>query len=202
MGLFLFKKTSTPLLVIVVLFFINTSIPSLLIASTPKTKDLTQKITKNPLQNATIFFSTKALFWPRLSEQDIYSEQKYPPQHVIDGLVLNNTLSREGYDFYIMFTHYWTPPVNAVNFQIIVKEYNRAGRSTILAISLNDKELVYRVVTPTYSALDGLASAAANHLSTYLKNGNHLNGLETKSNLKDSKSNSKRITSPFDVNVN
>ena len=98
-----------------------------------------------------------------------------------------------------MFTHYWNPPANAVNFQIIVKEYTKAGRNTGLAISLNDKELVYRVITPTYNALNSLASAAANHLSTYLRNGNHLNGLETKSNLKDSKSDNKRITSPFDV---
>jgi len=204
MGVFLFKKIYPPLLGIVGLFFINASMPSLLIASTPETKDLTQEIAKHSLQNTSTFFFTKALFLLRPSKQNISSKRRfiseYPPQHVIDGLVLNNTLSREGYDFYIMFTHYWTPPANAVNFQIIVKEYTRAGRNTVLAISLNDKELVYRVVTPSYNALDDLASAAANHLSTYLRNGNHLNGLEAKSNLKDAKSDSKRITSPFDVN--
>lgn len=204
MGDNFFKRKTPFLLGLVFLFFINTISPSLF-AGTPKTNDITKKIDKNPLLYSSIKDLIKIL--PKLglskctnlSKEKVFPEYRVPPQE-IDGLVLNNTLTREGYDFYIMFTHYWNPPANAVNFQVIIKEYTKVGRNTALAISLNDKELVYRVVTPSYNALNGLASAAANFLSTYLRNGNHLNGLETKSHLKDSKSDSKRITSPFDVN--
>ena len=197
----MFKKKYSLLLIISCLFFINTS--SALFASIPKTTDITKRINTNPLLSSPIknLIKVSLKFGPPKSD-NLIKEKLLPkcvPQQVIDGLVLNSTLSREGYDFYIMFTHYWNPPADAVNFQIIVKEYTKAGRNTALAISLNDKELVYRTVTPTYKALDDLALAAANHLSTYLRNGNHLNGLETKSNLKDAKSGSKRITSPFDV---
>lgn len=201
MGLTIVKNIFTPILGITCLVFTN--IPPSLFASTPRTKDKTERISKTPLLNSSIIDFTKIPLKLESPKSDPLSKGKLlpicVPQQVIDGLVLNNTLSREGYDFYVLFTHYWTPPANAVNFQIIVKEYTRAGRSTILAISLNDKELVYRVVTPSYKALNSLASAAANHLSAYLRNGNHLNGLDTKSNLKDAKSDSKRITSPFDV---
>ncbi len=197
----MFKSKYSLLLIIACLFFINKS-PSLL-ASTPKTIDITKRIKTNPLLSSPIKNLTKAPLQLERAKSDSLSKRNFLPKRVsqqeIDGLVLNNTLTREGYDFYVMFTHYWNPPANAVNFQIIVKEYTRAGRNTGLAISLNDKELVYRVVTPSYNALNGLASAAANYLSTYLRNGNHLNGLEAKSNLKDAKSDRKRITSPFDV---
>lgn len=201
MGDYLFKKKSPLLIGLACLFFINVS-PSLF-ASTSRTNDITERLNKKPLLNSSIKRITKippGLETPNctsLSKKNLLPD--CVPQQDIDGLVLNSTLTREGYDFYVMFTHYWNPPANAVNFQIIVKEYTKAGRNTALAISLNDKELVYRVVSPSYNALNGLASAAATYLSTYLRNGNHLNGLETKSNLKDSKSDSKRITSPFDV---
>ena len=117
----------------------------------------------------------------------------------IDGLVLNNTLSREGYEFYILFSHYWNPPLQAKNYEIVVQEYRKAGRNTILAIAVNNKELVYRSVNPNYIGLQGLAEAAANHISNYLRNGNHLKGIDGPNNLKDSKANSSRITSPFQV---
>jgi len=200
MGLKILKNIFTPLLGIAGLFFINSSTSPALFASIPTTKDLTEKTSKNPILNSSTKDFTKIIYVAKcykLSKGKLHSEC-VPPQG-IDGLVLNSTLSREGYDFYIMFTQYWNPPADAVNFQIVVKEYMRAGRNTALAISLNDKELVYRVVTPTYNALNNLASAAASHLSTYLKNGNHLNGAEVKSNLKDAKSDGRRITSPFDV---
>ncbi len=198
------KKIIKCLLGIACLFLINIHVTLCATNNIPETKDTRQK-NNNPLLNSSIKKNVKiSLQFFGSPKNDSLSKgkllQEFVPLQGIDGLVLNNTLSREGYDFYVMFTHYWTPPANAVNFQIIVKEYTRAGRNTVLAISLNDKELVYRVVTPSYSALDDLASAAANHLSTYLKNGNHLNGLEAKNNLKDTKSDSKRITSPFDVN--
>ncbi|MFK7983682.1 MAG: CsgE family curli-type amyloid fiber assembly protein, partial [Saprospiraceae bacterium] len=60
----------------------------------------------------------------------------------IDGLLLDATFSPGGYDFYIDFSHNWIPPANAMNYKIVVKEYQGRGANMVVAIEVNDKQLV------------------------------------------------------------
>ena len=77
--------------------------------------------------------------------------QKIPQKIVtqeIDGLLLDATFSPGGYDFYIDFSQNWTPPLTATNYKIVVKEYPGRGTNMVVAIEVNDKQLVYRRMRP------------------------------------------------------
>jgi|GEM_PF-3894067 len=103
----------------------------------------------------------------------------------IDGLLLDATFSPGGYDFYIDFSQNWTPPVNATNYKIVVKEYRGRGTNMVVAIEINDKQLVYRRMRPIYPAIHGLAVAAANYLNGYITRGDHLRGIDADGNFID-----------------
>ncbi len=118
----------------------------------------------------------------------------------IDALLLDATFSPGGYDFYVLFSQNWAPPA-ASDYQIVIKEYPGKGVNIILAIELNKVQLVYRRLRPTYQNLNWLATAAANYLSNYLAQGNHLLGIDANGNLIDPKKTdaTKRIKTPFDI---
>lgn len=127
------------------------------------------------------------------------------PQNIatteIDGLLLDATFSPGGYDFYIDFSQNWKPPANAMNYKIVVKEYRGRGTNMVVAIEVNDKQLVYRKMRPTYPAIHGLAISAANYLNGYITKGNHLRGIDADGNFIDVQQNdvTKQIRTPFDV---
>ena len=119
----------------------------------------------------------------------------------IDGLVLNETFSPGGYDFYLDFTQNWTPPADAQHYTVLVKEYPGRGVSIVVAIEVNGKQLVYRRMRPVYSAVHDLATAAANYLSGYLARGDHLRGVDADGNFIDVQRTdvTRQIKTPFDI---
>ncbi len=119
----------------------------------------------------------------------------------IDGLLIDATFSPGGYDFYVDFSQNWTPPINAVNYKIVVKEYLGRGTNMVVAIEVNDKQLVYRRMRPIYPAIHGLSVAAANYLNGYIARGDHLRGIDADGNFIDVQQNdvTRKIKTPFDV---
>ena len=119
----------------------------------------------------------------------------------IDGLLLDATFSPGGYDFYIDFSQNWTPPATATNYKIVVKEYRGRGTNMVVAIEVNDKQLVYRRMRPIYPAIHGLAIAAANYLNSYITKGDHLRGIDADGNFIDVQQNdvTRKIKTPFDI---
>ncbi len=119
----------------------------------------------------------------------------------IDGLLLNATISSAGYDFYVDFSHNWTPPINAKDYTIVVKEYPGRGVNIIVAVEVNGKQLVYRRMRPIYSAIHQLSIAAANYLNGYIAKGNHLRGVDADGNFIDvqATNETRKIKTPFDV---
>jgi len=119
----------------------------------------------------------------------------------IDGLLLNATISPAGYDFYVDFSHNWNAPINAQGYTIVVKEYLGRGTNIILAIEVNNKQLVYRQLRPVYSTIHQLATSAANYISGYLSKGNHLRGVDADGNFIDvqATNETRKIKTPFDV---
>lgn len=119
----------------------------------------------------------------------------------IDGLLLDATFSPGGYDFYIDFSHNWIPPANAVNYKIVVKEYQGRGTNMVVAIEVNDKQLVFRRMRPIYPAIHGLATTAATYLNGYIARGDHLRGIDADGNFIDAQQNdvTRKIKTPFDI---
>ncbi len=61
----------------------------------------------------------------------------------IDGLVVDETLTKVGRDFYDVFFRLWQPPKDAINFTIAVQEQPAPGTGTIVSVLVND-ELVFQ----------------------------------------------------------
>jgi len=119
----------------------------------------------------------------------------------IDGLLLDATFSPGGYDFYIDFSQNWTAPATATNYKIVVKEYPGRGANIIVAIEVNDKQLVYRRMRPIYPTIHALSIAATNYLNGYIARGDHLRGVDADGNFIDVQQNNttKQIKTPFDI---
>lgn len=119
----------------------------------------------------------------------------------IDGLLLDATFSPGGYDFYVDFSQNWTAPMLASNYKIVVKEYPGRGANIVVAIEVNDKQLVYRRMRPIYPAIHGLSVAAANYLNGYIARGDHLRGVDADGNFIDVQQNNvtRKIKTPFDI---
>ena len=83
----------------------------------------------------------------------------------------------------------------------MVKEYRGRGTNMVVAIEVNDKQLVYRRMRPIYPAIHGLAIAAANYLNGYITRGDHLRGVDADGNFIDVQQNdvTRKIKTPFDI---
>ena len=138
---------------------------------------------------------------PQSDKGSIQQKQKQQITTEIDGLLLNATISSAGYDFYVDFSHNWTPPINAQDYTIVVKEYPGRGANIIVAIEVNGKQLVYRRMRPIYAAVHQLSISAANYLNGYISKGNHLRGVDADGNFIDvqATNETRKIKTPFDV---
>lgn len=61
----------------------------------------------------------------------------------IDGLIVDETLTRPGREFYALFYRLWAPPAEAVGFTIEIMEQPAQGLTTAIRVQVND-ELVYQ----------------------------------------------------------
>ena len=80
-----------------------------------------------------------------------------------DRLLLNQTISQKGFEFYQAFVNQWSDPQRG-NYQVIVKEAPARGRAINLTVELNGNEIMNRTLVPNYQALRELAQAAAEYV--------------------------------------
>ncbi len=87
----------------------------------------------------------------------------------IDGLILDETRSKLGHDFYEYFYNAWVAPQEAKDFIITIRELPARGRVAQIAIEINDQTLVKRFLQPRSELIENLAvhlvEVAKNHLT-------------------------------------
>ena len=86
-----------------------------------------------------------------------------PPTGDADRLLLNQTTSQKGFEFYQSFTNQWSDPQRG-NYQVIVSERPARGRAITLLVTLNGNEVMNRTLVPNHQALTDLARAAAEYV--------------------------------------
>lgn len=75
----------------------------------------------------------------------------------IDGLIVDETITKIGRDFYQIFSMQWEAPVTAKNFTILIKEKPARGNGAIITVSLNDTDLFEQNLQPRYDIIEELA---------------------------------------------
>jgi len=93
----------------------------------------------------------------------------------ISGLIIDETRSKIGRDFYDLFYRKWQAPNGAESFSIILKEYPTRGRVARVGIEVNGKLVFQPVLQPREEILERRASQAVNVVSKYLLDQKQLN---------------------------
>lgn len=82
-------------------------------------------------------------------------------RNAIDGLVVDETVTRIGHDFYDVFYGAWKPPPGAANYTIRIQEQPAPGLGTRVLLLLNDEVLFQLQLQPRYDVIEELGKAAA-----------------------------------------
>ncbi len=94
----------------------------------------------------------------------------------INGMVMNASLTRGGYDFYLYFTRHWAEPNNVPNYNITINEFPGRGRNIRVGIMVNEKQVFTRNIQPSAAGLESLAKALADYIYGYITSGKHVAG--------------------------
>lgn len=88
----------------------------------------------------------------------------------IDGIIIDQTITKVGRDFYDLFYSLWVAPKNAKNFTITIKEFVLPGLVTQIVVLVNDNEVFKQRVQPRYEILESMSQYANAVTFRYLSN--------------------------------
>ncbi len=101
--------------------------------------------------------------------------EKVGSEMEVDGLVMDETLTKVGRDFYDMFFSIWVAPENAKNYTISIKEMVLPGLATQILVLVNDAEVFKQRVQPRYEVLEQMSQYANQMAMQYLNNYEKMN---------------------------
>ncbi|HEX6982040.1 MAG TPA: CsgE family curli-type amyloid fiber assembly protein [Balneolaceae bacterium] len=79
----------------------------------------------------------------------------------LGGLVIDETRSKMGNDFYNIFYKYWQAPENAGNFILTISEQPSPSIGTVIFVKINHEEVFRAKLQPRYAVIEKLAHRAA-----------------------------------------
>lgn len=88
----------------------------------------------------------------------------------IDGLLMDETKTKAGRDFYDLFYANWTAPPNARNFTITIEEKPFRLTTTLIVVSINDNIVFQSLLQPRQDILEDLSAQAISFAYEYLQN--------------------------------
>lgn len=115
----------------------------------------------------------------RVTESNEKSPHIFPPpissnesDLEIDGLILDETRSKIGHDFYEYFYAGWSAPEKAKGFIITIRELPSRGIGAQIAVEVNNQTLTKQFLQPRADLIEGMAGQIVNLVK------DHLNKLE------------------------
>ncbi len=107
------------------------------------------------------------------------TEKKQKPRNAvdaleIDGLILDETRSKTGRDFYDIFYNKWVAPAEARDFSITIRELPSRGRSARIAVEVNGNILFSRFLQPRQDILELLAEQTVTVIQKHLSDSEKL----------------------------
>jgi len=88
----------------------------------------------------------------------------------IDGLLVDDTKTKAGKDFYDLFYNEWEAPADAKNYSITVSEKPFRLTSTLIVISINDDIVYQAILQPRQDLLEAQAEEGIAITHDYLAN--------------------------------
>lgn len=88
----------------------------------------------------------------------------------IDGLLVDDTKTKMGKDFYDLFYGNWEAPPRAKNFTITVSEKPFRLTSTLIVVSINENPVYQAILQPRQDVVEALSFEAISSTQSYLVN--------------------------------
>ncbi len=88
------------------------------------------------------------------------TDQSRDPEMEIDGLIISETLTKIGVDFYDLFYQRWVPPPTASGYEVRIEELPAPGFGTLIVVNVNETTVFQRVLQPRYDQLEASAELA------------------------------------------
>jgi curli production assembly/transport component CsgE len=102
--------------------------------------------------------------------QEEEAKMSREPELEIDGLIIEETLTKSGNDFYDFFYRDWEPPAEARNYTIYIVERPFRLNMTMIEISINDNTVIQAFMQPRLEFVENLAAETVVTLRNYLQN--------------------------------
>lgn len=98
------------------------------------------------------------------------SVKAYDAEIEIDGLLVDDTKTKTGKDFYDLFYGGWEAPVAAKNYSITVSEKPFRLTSTQIVVSINDNPVYQGILQPRQDIVEAMTEEAISTTQNYLAN--------------------------------
>jgi curli production assembly/transport component CsgE len=98
----------------------------------------------------------------------------------LQGMVIDNTQSKIGKDFFELFFKFWQYPEESSNHTITISEKPLPRLGSQITVAVNDNEIINQFIQPKYEAIEEFAALCADFTLNYIQNyqliQNELNG--------------------------
>ncbi len=88
----------------------------------------------------------------------------------IDGLIIDDTTTKLGKDFYDIFYTNWQTPQNAKNFSVTISEKPLPRLGTQVTITINETQMFQSFLQPRYDVIEAIAFQAIGQSQEFLIN--------------------------------
>lgn len=99
------------------------------------------------------------------TEQQIFIE--------LDGLVLDETRSKIGRDFYDIFYQQWQAPSNSSNYTITISEQPTPTLGSLITVRINDQQVFQYRLQPRYEIIKQVAEYAVQVTAQFMEENRH-----------------------------
>ena len=91
-------------------------------------------------------------------------------ESLLNNLVMDNTLSKMGHDFYEYFYEQWDPPETDQQFTVHINEKPAPGMGNMVMIKINYDEVFQSRLSPRQRAIEKIAQQAVGQSENYIAN--------------------------------
>ncbi len=88
----------------------------------------------------------------------------------IEGLIVDQTQTKIGHDFYDLFYSNWQPPDNFGDYTIVIEEKPLPQLGTQVTIKINDNEIFQQILQPRYDVIEAMAQYGVELSFNYIQN--------------------------------
>lgn len=99
---------------------------------------------------------------------------KTPQEEIAGGIVIDQTKTRAGRDFYDLFIQNLVLPDNVMDYNIVIDETPGLGTSTIIKVTINNMEIYGNYLQPKRDLIEEATNAAVEYATDFIVNYNQI----------------------------